>query len=239
MKVLIVLAHPERKSFNGAMVDTAVSYLADAGHEVQVSDLYSMGFDPVSDRRNFRTIKDPNYFKQQVEEVYATENSGFAGDIEAEYQKLVWADMLILQFPLWWFSVPAIMKGWIDRVFSMGRVYGGGKWYDRGLFGGKKAMLALTTGGGETMYAVDGLNGDINQILFPVNHGVLRFTGFDVLPPFIVWSPVRMDESKRQEELERYRAYLADVENLDPISYPALGDYDESFRLKSGATAKH
>ena len=58
--------------------------------------------------------------------------------------KLFWCDALILQFPLWWFSLPAMLKGWVDRVFaSGGRIYGGGKWYDRGVFAGKRWRTAL------------------------------------------------------------------------------------------------
>lgn len=54
---------------------------------------------------------------------------------------------MIWQFPLWWFSVPGILKGWVDKVFAMGRTYGGGRIYEKGVFQGKKAMLSLTTGG--------------------------------------------------------------------------------------------
>ena len=58
MNVLLVLAHPERRSFNGAMFDTALDTLRAAGHNVVTSDLYRMGFDPVSSRRNFVSVKD-------------------------------------------------------------------------------------------------------------------------------------------------------------------------------------
>lgn len=81
---------------------------------------------------------------------------------------------------------------------GQGRVYGGGKWYDAGVFSGKRAMLALTTGGPESIYQPDGLNGDIHQILYPINHGILRFTGFDVLPSFIVWGPAYLDTAARR-----------------------------------------
>ena len=234
MKVLIVLAHPERKSFNGAMLDTAVEYFQKAGHEVQISDLYRLNFNPVSDRHNFQTVKDPDYFKQQQEEMYAAELNSFSADLESEFAKLQWCDLLILQFPLWWFSVPAILKGWFDRDLAMGRAYGGGRWFEQGVFAGKRAFLSLTTGGVASSYEADGLHGDINQILYPLNHGVLRFIGFDVLPPFLVWSPVRLDEEARRHELLRYSDYLAEIENgLEPIKYPLLSDYDEQFRLKN------
>ena len=72
MKVFIVFAHAEPRSFNGAMFRAAQDTLHAAGHAVVVSDLYAMKFDPVSDRRNFTTVKNPEFFKQQNEEMYAT-----------------------------------------------------------------------------------------------------------------------------------------------------------------------
>ena len=84
MKVLVVLAHPEHQSFNGAMFRTAVEELAAAGHEVKTSDLHAVQFDPVSGRHNFLSARDPDYFKQQIEEMHATETYGFAEDLEEE-----------------------------------------------------------------------------------------------------------------------------------------------------------
>ena len=82
MKIFIVLAHPEHQSFNGAMFRTAVDTLSAAGHEIKTSDLHAMQFDPVSGRHNFLSAKDPDYFKQQIEELHATETYGFAEEIE-------------------------------------------------------------------------------------------------------------------------------------------------------------
>lgn len=237
MRVFIVHAHAEKKSFNAALTATAVEALQAAGHEVTVSDLYAMKFDPVSDRRNFTTVHDPDFFKQQAEEMHATEHDGFSADIKAELAKLDWCDALILQFPLWWFNMPAIMKGWADRVLAMGRVYGGGKWYDQGAFRGKRAMCSVTMGGPAPAYLPDGLMGDIHQILFPINHGILRFTGFDVVRPFLVHGPARISQEERVAHLERYRQVVLDLPNQPLIAYPGLADYDESFRLRVATAA--
>ena len=147
MKVFIVHAHAEPKSFNGALFQTAQDTLRAAGHAVVTSDLYAMKFDPVSDRRNFTTVKNPEFFKQQIEEMHATEVGGFAPDVEAELRKMEACDLMIWQFPLWWFGLPAILKGWADRVFAMGRTYGGERFYENGVFKGKRALLSVTTGG--------------------------------------------------------------------------------------------
>jgi len=147
MNAFIVYWHPEPRSFNHAMFVAAQQGLARSGWEVATSDLHAMAFDPVSGRANFRSVKDPDYLKPQVEEMHATEVDGFADDIAAELRKLETCDLMIWQFPLWWFGLPAVLKGWVDRVFAMGRVYGGGRVYGQGVFRGKRAMLSLTTGG--------------------------------------------------------------------------------------------
>lgn len=217
MKAFVVLAHPEPQSFNAAMFRTAVEILRDAGHEVATSDLYALPFDPVSDRRNFTSVKDAAYFKQQIEELHAAEVGGFAPDLEAELQKLEACDLMVWQFPLWWFGLPAILKGWVDRVFAMGRTYGGGRIYDTGVFRGKRAMLSLTTGGPAEAYAKDGFNGDIECILRPVHRGMLQFTGFDVLAPHIVYAPVRQTEERLRELLEVFGRRLRGIDEEPAI----------------------
>jgi len=218
MNVFLVLAHPERRSFNGAMFDTAVETLSAAGHAVVTSDLYRMGFDPVSSRRNFTSIKDADYLKLQNEEVYATETGGFAQEIETEIAKVEAADLMIWQFPLWWFGLPAILKGWVDRVFAMGRTYGGGHIYETGRFSGKRALLSLTTGGPEAAYRPDGFNGDLDAILKPIQRGMLNFTGFSVLAPQVTYGPVRVSDTQRATWLAAWDRRLSTIESELPIN---------------------
>eukprot|EP01100_Stratorugosa_tubuloviscum_P001691 TRINITY_DN1384_c0_g1_i1.p1 TRINITY_DN1384_c0_g1~~TRINITY_DN1384_c0_g1_i1.p1 ORF type:complete len:247 (-),score=119.05 TRINITY_DN1384_c0_g1_i1:82-822(-) len=231
-KFLIVVAHAELKSFNHALVQRTKLALENAGHQVQISDLYSMNWDPVSSRKNFKTVKNENFYKQQIEELHASENNGFVDEIETEISKLEWCDALIFQFPLWWFGLPAILKGWVDRVFVMGRVYGRGKWYDNGVFKNKRAICCLTTGGPAPMYSANGLNGDINQILFPINNGILRFVGFDVVQPFIAFSAAHISDEQRIEYLNQWERRVLNFFNEPLINYPLLSDYDSNFVLK-------
>jgi NAD(P)H dehydrogenase (quinone) len=126
MNILIVHAHHEPNSFSSALKDRAVATLTKLGHHVEVSDLYAMGFNPVSDRRNFTMVANPAYLKQQREETYAAEHDGFAPELVAEMEKVLHADLLIFNFPLWWFGMPAALKGWVDRVFAYGKMYGAG-----------------------------------------------------------------------------------------------------------------
>jgi NAD(P)H dehydrogenase (quinone) len=217
MNVFLVLAHPEARSFNGAMFDTAIETLSAAGHSVVTSDLYRMGFDPVSSRRNFTSVRDADYLKLQSEELHATEVGGFAAEIEEEIVKVEAADLMIWQFPLWWFGLPAILKGWVDRVFAMGRTYGGGRVYATGVFSGKRALLSLTTGGPEGAYRTDGFNGDLDAILRPIQRGILNFTGFAVLAPQVVYGPARADDAQRAAWLADWDRRLGGIESESPI----------------------
>jgi NAD(P)H dehydrogenase (quinone) len=222
MNVFIIVAHPEPQSFNGALFRQSELVFRELGHPVQVSDLYAMGFNPVSGRHNFTTQKDSRIFKQQIEEMHATELGGFASDIEAELQKLERCDLMVCQFPLWWFGLPAILKGWADRVLAMGRTYGAGRFYKEGVFRGKRAMLSLTTGGPSEVYEKGGWNGDIEAILRPIQRGILEFVGFSILAPHIVYGPARKSDEERDRILDGYSARLRKIEAESPCD---VGSY--------------
>ena len=217
MNVLIVLAHPEPKSFNAAMAAGACSIFAARGHAVSMLDLYALEFDPCYTRANFTSVKDPGYFNPQIEEVHATEVGGFSPALEFHMRELEACDLMIWQFPLWWFGLPGILKGWVDRVFAMGRFYGGGRKYNTGLKHGKRALLSLTTGGPQAAYEKDGYNGDIDAILRPIQRGMLEFIGFEVLRPNIVFGPYRLGAEERAAALAAWRDRLAAVEREDPV----------------------
>jgi NAD(P)H dehydrogenase (quinone) len=217
VKYFIVVSHPEPKSFNMAMFHGAVEALTKAGHEVKTTNLYEAEFDPRSSRKNFTTTKNPDFLKLQIEEAHASEHHGFAPDVEAELQKLEWCDVLIFQFPLWWFALPAPLKGWVDRVFVAGRAYGGGKLYENGVFKGKKAILSFTTGGPEAAYAPGGFNGDINGILRPIHRGVFEFCGFSVLAPNPVYSAAHGTDDDRRKKLEEWQQRVVKLHEEKPI----------------------
>jgi len=213
MRVLIVHAHPEPQSFNGAMTAVAAAALENAGHPVVVSDLYRMRFDPVSDRRNFTSVANPARLKLQDEEAHASAHDGFAPDLQAEMDKVAWCDALVLQFPLWWLGPPAILKGWIDRVFALGRAYGGGHYFSKGRFAGKRAMCSITIGGSRDAYSERGAYGPVEAMLFPIQHGVLAFTGFDVVEPFVVHAPSRLAPPERSAILDDYGRRVVGLED--------------------------
>ena len=217
MKTFIVYWHPEPQSFNAAMFQTACETLTTAGHEVKTSNLYELQFDPVSSRKNFATVKAPNYLRLQIEEMHAAEVNGFTEEIETEIEKIEWCDLMIWQFPLWWFGLPAVLKGWVDRVLAMGRAYGGGRVYQSGVFGGKRALLSLTTGGSEDAFRAGGFNGDLAGILRPIHRVILQFVGFAVLAPQVVYGPVRLTDEQRKRALTAYANRLQVIGSESPI----------------------
>lgn len=217
-KVLIIHAHPEPKSFCASLKNTAVDYFQSQGAEVKVSDLYAMGFNPVGDKHDFVKLENESFFKYQTEQVHAFQNDLFETSLKEEMTKLEWCDTLIFNFPLWWFGLPAILKGWVDRVFAMGFVYGAGKGvYDNGVYKNKIAFTCITTGGPEVAYGPGGRNGPLETILFPIHHGMFYFLGIKTLPPFITFAPTRISEEERKEQLEKYKEHLGELSRVSPI----------------------
>lgn len=233
---LIVLAHPEPKSFNAAMKDRAVEALSDTGWTVEVSDLYRQGFKAVADAEDFTGRADPDYLKYATEQAYAaTCEGGFAPDIAAEIDKLKRADLLILQFPMWWFGLPAILKGWADRVFANSVIYGGEVGYfDQGLFNGRRAMVAYTTGSGPAAFGPTGMYGRADVILWPIEYGMLRFVGYDVLPAFQAAAPAKADDHGRRAILNAWEARLRAIDRTEPLNFHALADFGADSTLKAG-----
>lgn len=235
MKILLVFAHPEPRSLNGALRDVAVAELKAQDHEVQVSDLYAQGWKPAVDRADFPALAGDVRFRPGVASGEAFAAGTLTDDVKAEQDKLLWADVLILQFPLWWYTMPAILKGWVDRVYAYGFAYGVGEhsdrhWGDRfgeGTLAGKRAMLIVTAGGWEEHYAPRGINGPIDDLLFPINHGILYYPGYDVLPPFVAYRVDRIDETAFAAVAERLRRRMRTLATTPPIPYRRQngGDY--------------
>lgn len=230
MKVLIVHAHPEPQSFTAALKDAAIADLTAAGHEVVVSDLYAMQWNPVASAADFGSRGNPEYMNYALEQRANAEAGTLAADIEAELAKVMAADLIIFTFPLYWFSVPAILKGWFDRVLVSGRVYGGRRFYDQGSLAGKRGWLVLTCGGRDYMLSEGGIHGDMTQILKPVLQGTLAYTGLSVLPPFTGYHIPYLSPEKRAEILADFRARLATLDSVEPLAMPVLANYDREMK---------
>ncbi|KUL46007.1 NAD(P)H dehydrogenase [Streptomyces sp. NRRL F-4489] len=205
---LIVHAHPESQSFSTAQMTTAAQALRDAGYRVDVIDLYSDAWAPVLGREEFAPVE--GHFKPQAEQRRAVKDGTLDATVRDHLDRLLAADLLVLSFPLWWFSVPAILKGWVDRVFVMGGVFGG----EYGLFGeaalaGKRAMLLFTTGGPSEAFRPGGALGSMDDFLFHIHRGMLEFVGYQVLAPVITYGPAHMTDQERAAALETVRESVA------------------------------
>ncbi|XP_042587181.1 NAD(P)H dehydrogenase [quinone] 1-like isoform X2 [Cyprinus carpio] len=234
--VLIVYAHQSAGSFNAAVKDAAVDALKKQGCNVLVSDLYEMKFKATATKEDINgAAKNPEHFCYGNETMLAWQEGRLASDIVDEHKKLKEADLVIFQFPMYWFSVPAIMKGWMDRVLTLGFAYTLEKRYSEGVFRDKKAMLSFTTGSHETMFSSNGINGDMNVTLWPIQNGVLNYCGFQVLAPQIFWAPTHLSPEAREGLLEGWRARLQGLLNEAPLTFPPVDIFDEGkgFQLKT------
>ncbi|MEV0402355.1 NAD(P)H-dependent oxidoreductase [Actinoallomurus sp. NPDC050550] len=238
--ILVVSAHPEPRSLNGALAAFAADELRRERHEVLVSDLYAMKWKPAVDADDFLD-HDPG---ERLDVIGASGRAYTDGrlspEIAAEQDKLLWADAVILQFPMWWFSMPAILKGWVDRVLTYRFGYGTGKvgraLYGDGTLAGRRAMLSLTIGADEPSFSARGVHGRLDDLLFPIQHGILYYTGMDVLPPFVVFDSLTVDEERFGRLTDAYGERLRALFTTEPVPYRPLkgGDYTRSMELKPG-----
>jgi NAD(P)H dehydrogenase (quinone) len=107
MNCLVVYAHPLKKSLCGSLFEVVAQALADNDHDCRFADLYEADFDP-----RLSGTERASYYA-------AYDNSGIAQEV----RDLEWAEVVVLVFPTWWFSMPAILKGWFDRVWAPGVAY--------------------------------------------------------------------------------------------------------------------
>lgn len=129
MNVLIVFDHPRRDSFCGAILDQFVAGLHEAGHQAEIADLRAEGFDPRLD-----PVDEPDW--DDPRKIYSPA-------VLSEQDRIARADALAFVFPVWWWSVPAATKGWIDRVWNNGWAYGDHKLdHAKALFVGVAASSA-------------------------------------------------------------------------------------------------
>jgi NAD(P)H dehydrogenase (quinone) len=230
-QVLIVYAHPEPTSVTRQLVEVSVQTLEQQGHEVLLSGLYGMHWKAVLDEHDFPSRADPERLSFVAESGHSYSSGQQTEDIASEQRKLLAADAVILQFPLWWFGMPAILKGWVDRVFAYGLAYGfkgaGNRYrYGDGAFKGKRALLSVTVGGPEKDYSARGINGPLEQLLFPITHGTLFFPGMDVLPTYAVYGTGQIDAEGVAAAKEAWRLRLKCLFEDAPIPFRRQNDGD-------------
>ena len=149
MKVLIVYAHPNPESFNGAILKAFTSGLEEAGHTFETVDLYATGFDP----------------RLSSEEIVAQFTGGqLPQDVVEQQEKVAQADILAFIYPVWWWRGPAILEGWADRVLTPGCAYQFTEQGMEGLMGDKKAILINSAMGSEEYYTSSGIGDAMRKV---------------------------------------------------------------------------
>ncbi|MBV9238834.1 MAG: NAD(P)H-dependent oxidoreductase, partial [Xanthobacteraceae bacterium] len=114
-------------------------------------------------------------------------------------------------YPIWWGGVPAILKGWFDRVLAYGFAYSDGRRYDTGFFPDKRGILCLTTGGTQQRFSPTGVYGSIDQVLWPVQRLMLEYLAIQALEPFVAYGTPRVDQQTREGFLQAWRARVLDI----------------------------
>jgi NAD(P)H dehydrogenase (quinone) len=209
MNILIVYAHHEPSSFTSAMKNTAIEVMQAKGHKVVVSDLYGQGFNPLAQKWDFVTTTG-GHFNYMLEQKHAAQlDWAFSPDIIGEIQKIKEADLLLLVSPLWWSGVPAILKGWFDRVLAMGVAWDSGQIFQNGLLGGKQAMMIVSGASPSDYYSEGGpYHASAIQMLHPINYGTLAFCGYNVHEPFVALDVVSGGNETLAKQLTELRYRL-------------------------------
>ena len=242
MNVLIVLAHPEPLSFNGALAQAAEETFVAGGNAVRISDLYARQFKPDEHGQHFPQRNSLLRFDAQAEQRFNNQQGTLPVDVVREIDDVLWADFVMFQFPLWWFGVPAILKGWMDRVFAYGALYSGRRRFQAGVCRGRRTMLSVTAGSPAEACTHDGREGDTRLILWPI-HYALHYVGFTVLEPSLI-TDVRggyageeaaVQDRRLDAQLQSHRLRLANLDNIPVIPFNSGDDWDERRKLKPHA----
>jgi NAD(P)H dehydrogenase (quinone) len=242
MHAHFVLAHPEPQSFNAHLARSGAAALEAAGWTASISDLYAIGFDPCEGPQHFPERADPSRFDAQSEQRRASEIEALPKSVRDELAFMEQADLLVLQYPMWWHLPPAMLKGWFDRVLAYGAVYTSRRRFENGRFVGKRAMLSVTVGTSRETYAHDGRSGDIDLLLWPVNFS-LAYVGYEVLEPFVAYGVEAGLRYSDPSEIEArlaaivadFRAQLADVGERATLPFNRMEEWGADGRIVPGA----
>jgi NAD(P)H dehydrogenase (quinone) len=165
MKHLVIYAHPNEQSLNGQLKEVVVGHLARNRHEVKVRDLYRLNFNPVL----------------SLEDMAGQRIGKVNEDVKKEQDYIVWADCIIFIHPIWWTGLPAILKGYIDRVFSYGFAYRYDQGVQKGLLVGKQAVIINTHGKSHTEYHDLGMD---KALSLTSDKGIYTYCGLKVRQHF-------------------------------------------------------
>lgn len=187
MNVLIVYAHPNPRSFNWAILDVIDSALRERGHATRIHDLYQM---------QFRAVLDS-------EDLLRNWRGDLPVDTRREQDAIRWARGLVFVYPIWWFGPPAILKGWIDRVFTRKFAFDFGPEGMKGLLTHEKALIVNTLGGDEATYQHERWH---ELLVRPMTEGILGACGIRNVVYRVFYQVPTVSLAERQAMLDEVRA---------------------------------
>ncbi|MEA5259865.1 NAD(P)H-dependent oxidoreductase [Arcicella aquatica] len=165
MKHLIIYAHPNKASLNHLFKQTVEQTLTQHNHEVVVRDLYELNFNPVL----------------SLEDMAGQRKGTVNNDVKLEQEFISWADAITFIYPIWWTGMPAIMKGYIDRVFSYGFAYRYDQGVQKGLLSGKSAYIINSHGKSSAEYEKNGMD---KALSLTSDKGIYEYCGFEIKQHF-------------------------------------------------------
>jgi NAD(P)H dehydrogenase (quinone) len=209
---LVVLSHPEPTSFAAALARTAAETL-----DATLLDLYAEGFDPRLSPGDFTDREDPARLRPMEEQLHAVRTGTLAPDVARHVELLRSTDLLVMVQPLWWFSLPAMAKGWIDRVFVNGLAYeypGYEPW--TGPLDHVRALAVFTSSYEREEFEPGGRAGSVEAVLHPLLWGTFAYCGMQVLEPFIAYAADSVDDATREGYLAALQERLVAVRGGQP-----------------------
>jgi NAD(P)H dehydrogenase (quinone) len=227
-----IYAHPQENSFNARLFRDGVEALS-RDHDVEITDLYAQRFDPVLASQDLGQPQGrEGNLVDLMGEAYAA--GQLPPDVIEEQRKLAAADLVVLQFPLWWYGPPAILKGWFDRVLTNGFAYGTSDAetglplrYGEGPLAGRRALVIVTAGEDDRSIGERGVSGDLDSLMFPLTHGTLWYTGIEPLDLHVVHDADGLDSAGVDHESAHLIERLSGIRDESPSSpYRRLRDGD-------------
>jgi len=187
MKYLIIYAHPHQKSFNHAIKEEVENSLKRNSLGYAIRDLYDIRFNPVLSANDFGFLK----------------QGKVPADIQREQDFIKNAEHLIFIYPVWWFSMPGILKGYIDRVFSYGFAYTVNEKGVQGLLPNKKVTILNTTGGSEENYRTIGFN---QALKVTTDTGTFELCAMKIVLHKFFYAVTTIDTGARVKMLEEVKS---------------------------------
>jgi len=215
-----IIADPDisENSICRKIAHLTLDVLKGLGYSITVTDLTKDGWNEVLSVKDFTKISDPIHINLRLEQ----QTSPLIQKIRDEQNRITQCDFFLVFGPLSWFGLPSHFFSWWERVITCGAMYSPGQIFNRGVLSGKKAMIVVTSKSPQERYGRDGVFGFVEEILYPVTHGMFHSVGFQVRRTQCLFAPT---QEKYEEILNKWPAALRMLNDRMLISFNKPDDY--------------